>query len=207
MEIIPTAVFLINGFSFSFSHTWWYSVGPRDQDKNATQAIFNTKTLFPLTKSIKRVMQEWSNNPRKTIIADFEYNVRLLKTLKHEAIFQIAISNALGEWIVPASTINHCMSRREYFEKLKVCSQQYVHGNDTFRGSLWKHQFAMYYGSANEMPTEAMQDMKLASVKEGRMSTSVVVRYSKEFRSFRIILSTSARGVTSHPVPRAACAF
>lgn len=88
-------------------------------------------------------MQEWSNNPRKTIIVDFEYNVQLLKTLKHEAIFQIAISNALGEWIVLASTINHCMSRREYFEKLKVCSQQYLHGNDTFRGSLWKHQFAM----------------------------------------------------------------
>lgn len=108
--------------------------------KKATQAIFDTKTPFPLTKSIKRVMQEWLNNSRKTIIVDFEYNVQLLKTLKHEAIFQIAISNALGEWIVSGSTINHCMSRREHFENVKV----------------WKHQFAMCYGSANEMPTEAI---------------------------------------------------
>lgn len=46
-------------------------------------------------------MEAWFNNPYATIVADFKYNSQLPDTLGHEAIFQIAVSNALGEWIIP----------------------------------------------------------------------------------------------------------
>jgi len=124
--------------------------------KEASRAIFDSKEPFPLTMPIQRIMTAWFNDPYTTIIADFEYDVQLLPTLSHEAIFQIAVANALGEWIVPPSSINHCMSTLEYFKKLKLCSQQHRRGNNTYHGLLWKGQFAMHYGNVDEIPTRGI---------------------------------------------------
>jgi hypothetical protein len=101
-------------------------------------------------------MKAWTENPYTTIIADFEFDSHLLDTLRHEAIFQIAIVNALREWIVSPTSINHGLSTLEYFEKLSSASLKHRRGNNTYSGLLWKGQFAMHYGNVNDLPTRGI---------------------------------------------------
>jgi hypothetical protein len=127
-----------------------------DSYATALRAIFHPKRPFPLTTSVLRVMKAWTKNPYTAIIVDFEFDTYLLNTLKHEAVFQIAVANALGEWIVPPTSINHGMSTLEFFEKLKSNCLQRRGSNDTYRGSLWKGQFAMHYGAVDDLPTRGI---------------------------------------------------
>ena len=76
-----------------------------DSYATALRAILHPKRPFPLTTSVLRVMKAWTKNPYTAIIVDFEFDTYLLNTLKHEAVFQIAVANALGEWIVPPTSI------------------------------------------------------------------------------------------------------
>ena len=98
-------------------------------------------------------MEAWFYNPYTTIVADFEYSSQLLDTLGHEAIFQIAVSNALGEWIVSQSSIYHYMSTRGYFEKLTSCSEKHRGGQNTYHGLFYQGQFEKHYGNIDEMTT------------------------------------------------------
>ena len=79
--------------------------------------LLDHRTDFPQSSSIQRVMNAWSNSPYKVIIVDFEYDSKLLPVMKHEAIFQIAIANACGDWTVPPVSINHGILISELAEK------------------------------------------------------------------------------------------
>jgi len=63
-------------------------------------------------------MNAWTNSPDTTVIGDFEYSTGLLETLRHQAIFEFALANAHGKWIVPPTAINHRMSKQEFAERL-----------------------------------------------------------------------------------------
>ncbi|KAH8693471.1 hypothetical protein GQ44DRAFT_779904 [Phaeosphaeriaceae sp. PMI808] len=136
----------------------YFSTAKYEQDSYATalRAIFHSKRPFPLTSSVLRVMKTWPKNPYTTIIVDFEFDAYLLNTLKREAVFQIAATNVLGEWIAPPTSINHGMSTLEFFEKLKPNCLQRRGSKDTYRGSLWKGQFAIHYGPIDDLPTRGI---------------------------------------------------
>jgi len=127
-----------------------------DDYATALRAIFNPKQAFPLTPSVFRVMKAWTKNPYTTIIVDFEYDTYILNTLKHEGVFQIAAANALGEWIVPPTSINHGMSTLEFFKKLESNHLKPRANNNTLRASFWKKQFALHYGAVDDLPTQGI---------------------------------------------------
>lgn len=127
-----------------------------DSYATALRAIFYPKRPFPLTPLVLRIMKAWTKNPYTAIIVNFEFDTYLLDTLKHEAVFQIAAANALGEWIVPPTSTNHGMATLEFFDKLKSNCLQRRESNDTYRGSLWKGQFAMRYDAVDDLPTRGI---------------------------------------------------
>jgi hypothetical protein len=65
---------------------------------------------FPRWTSVDCIESAWRNEPLTTVIADFEYDSRLLKYLGHHATFEFALANAKGDWVVRPTTINHRMS-------------------------------------------------------------------------------------------------
>jgi hypothetical protein len=69
-------------------------------------------------------MNAWTNSPYITVIGDFEYSIGLLETLRHQAIFEFALANAYGNWIVPPTAINHRMSKQEFAEQLMSAQSQ-----------------------------------------------------------------------------------
>jgi hypothetical protein len=66
---------------------------------------------------MQKIRREWFGNPHATIILDFEYHSQLLGVMKEEAVFQVAIANAREDWIVPQTSINHCISTLELHRK------------------------------------------------------------------------------------------
>jgi hypothetical protein len=66
---------------------------------------------------MQKIRREWFGNPHAKIILDFEYHNKLLRVMKEEAVFQVAIANALGVWVLPQTPINHCISTLELHRK------------------------------------------------------------------------------------------
>jgi hypothetical protein len=65
------------------------------QRSNETRKkLLGAKTTFPQTPSMQKIRREWFGNPHATIILDFEYHSELLRVMKEEAVFQVAIANA-----------------------------------------------------------------------------------------------------------------
>jgi hypothetical protein len=65
---------------------------------------------FPRSQSVDHVESLWNDEPYTAVIADFEYNLVLLNILGHQAVFEVAIANARGGWILLPTTINHQVS-------------------------------------------------------------------------------------------------
>ncbi|RDL32386.1 uncharacterized protein BP5553_08842 [Venustampulla echinocandica] len=162
-----------------------------DQYKIASRAIMDLKKSFPLTKSIQLDMEPWFNNPYTTIVADFEYSSQLLDTLGHDAIFQIAVSNALGEWIVPPPSINHHMSTREYFEKLTSCCKKHGGGQNTYHGLFYQGQFEKYYGSIDQMTTQGLSWNEIGDLFDSYMkkhgSLQIFLEWSQNRGDYRCL--------------------
>jgi hypothetical protein len=53
-------------------------------------------------------MNAWSTHPSKVIIVDSEYDSRILPSMKHEAVFQVAIANVREDWIVSSCQHKPC---------------------------------------------------------------------------------------------------
>ena len=85
----------------------------QSQDTTSLASLLVPTTKFPLSPSIKRIMKAWVTRPSTTVVADFEYHIALLPTMRHEAVFEIAIANASGDWVIPPVTINHQISSSE----------------------------------------------------------------------------------------------
>ena len=58
-------------------------------------------------------MKAWETSPYTTVVVDFEYNIGLFPVLQHNAVWEIAIANANGDWVVPPVVINHEMPMLE----------------------------------------------------------------------------------------------
>ena len=43
-------------------------------------------------------MKAWETSPCTTIVVDFEYNIGLFPVLQQNAVWEIAIANANGDW-------------------------------------------------------------------------------------------------------------
>ena len=83
---------------------------------SANLKLLNRKTHFPWTYSVNRIMQAWFNEPYSIVIADFEYHSGVIRS---GGIFELALANAHGDWIVPPTSINHHISTKELYEKAK----------------------------------------------------------------------------------------
>ncbi|KAM0262149.1 hypothetical protein ACHAQJ_001892 [Trichoderma viride] len=55
-------------------------------------------------------MKLWADEPLNTAVIDFEYTAG---RKGHRKVLQMAIANALGEWIVPSTNINYGTSSEE----------------------------------------------------------------------------------------------
>lgn len=93
---------------------------------SANLKLLNHNTQFPRTHSIDRIMQAWSNGLYSIVIADFEYHRGLIRS---EGIFEPALANAHGNWIVPPTSINHHISTKELYEKAKSHWLSQTHDN------------------------------------------------------------------------------
>jgi hypothetical protein len=59
-------------------------------------------------------MHAWTNEPFNTVIADFEYGY---PDGQRREIYEIALANAHGEWIVPQTMINHNVTTAELADR------------------------------------------------------------------------------------------
>lgn len=104
---------------------------PRRISKNSKYWIQNCIRVIPVSEFLmilrlfhqKQSIEQWKlrkKRPANTLILDCEYNIRYLKLLKDRAVFQIAIANAKGEWVVPCTTINHRVPKRDLRELFEL---------------------------------------------------------------------------------------
>jgi hypothetical protein len=97
-------------------------------------------------------MNAWSNNSYTTAIVDFEYHSKLLPYMKHEGVFEIALANACGDWIVPPTSINHCISTLELCEKANsqwhLLQDKYDDSQHTGEMPIWYSHVLKFYGSS-----------------------------------------------------------
>jgi len=80
-------------------------------------------------------MEAWLKYPSSIIVVDFEYMVGPGFPLLP---IQIAMANAHGDWIVPATTINHGISKRELLERGNMLGSVYR--------TMWERMVMKFYG-------------------------------------------------------------
>ena len=92
--------------------------------------------------------------PSNTIVVDFEYMVGPGFPLLP---IQIAMANARGDWIVPATTINHGISKRELLERGNMLGFVYR--------TMWERIVMKLYGGDDmDKATESLTWEELASL-------------------------------------------
>jgi hypothetical protein len=92
-------------------------------------------------------MHLWTSKPHQVIIVDFEFENNLLKRLKHEAVYQVAIANACGDWVVPPVVINHGMLVSELEERRRSNSP---------KNQYTCRQITKFYGSDGAAETAGL---------------------------------------------------
>jgi hypothetical protein len=126
---------------------------PESSSPRAIVEWLGCSSHFPRSPSIDRIVNAWTNRPYTTVTADFEYSTGLLETLRDQAIFEFALANARGNWIVPPTAINHRMPKQEFAKRLMDAQSQRRHkfGSAIYDRELmiWKSQLAKFYGGAD----------------------------------------------------------
>jgi hypothetical protein len=103
------------------------------------------------SSSIAESMQTWAQLPKNVAICDIEA-CNLGRSISHLNVFEIAIANANGQWIIPPTIINYEITKRELFE--------------ANAGTLVNNLvFSKFYGDANE--TEARGNGKRTATWKG----------------------------------------
>jgi hypothetical protein len=124
------------------------SIGMQTQSK-AIRILLSPNTAYPLTSAIQMVMNAWYNNPHATMIVDIEYSSSAFSIFGPDAVFQIAIADARGDWIVPLTTINHRLPKRTLFERAHLLGWT----EDRFK---YEKAAIKFYGVANDNETEGL---------------------------------------------------
>jgi hypothetical protein len=109
---------------------------------SANLKLLNHNTQFPRTHSIDRIMQAWSNGPYSIVIADFEYHRGLIRS---EGIFEPALANAHGNWIVPPTSIKNHISIKESYEKAKSHWLSQTHDNSQINEYRLEYLRSQFY--------------------------------------------------------------
>lgn len=150
-----------------------YCSGPLGQPAQTFDAgqvsktLLDRRTEFPGFPSIRRVMKGWSTHPSKVIIVDFEYDSRILPIMRHEAVFQIAIINACGDWIVPPVSINHGISTSQLQEKVSsTLSSLPRRGRINIPRTTIHRQLVKFYGTIGEDETPGHSWAEIADILE-----------------------------------------
>jgi len=127
--------------------------------------LLNPKIKFPKTPSIEKVMILWSKSSYTTAVLDFEYHSECLAEMKEKGVFQVAIANALGEWIVPPTTINHQIPTLDLSSKgWKVLEAKYnnlpLDGHTKTQlikaWRMWQASIVKFYGQLSEDETSGL---------------------------------------------------
>jgi hypothetical protein len=113
-------------------------------------------------------MDAWSNAPYTTVVADFEYQTRLISTMKHECVFEIALANANGDLIVAPTSINHVVTISELCQKadVQLLLPQEKPSRHSYNEQMYyfRSQMAKYYGSANDSETPGLSWEEIADL-------------------------------------------
>lgn len=146
---------------------------------SANLKLLGHNTQFPRTHSIDSIMQAWSNDPHSIVIADFEYHPGLIRS---EGIFELALANAHGNWIVPPTSINHHISTKELYEKAKSHwlskTRDNPHINEYRLEHLrtqfyyWRSLILKYYGSIDDAETPGLSWEEIADLIDKYTSVS-----------------------------------
>jgi hypothetical protein len=116
--------------------------------KSLRVRLLDSKIHYHRSPSIRHVINTWSNNPYTTVIADFEYHSRLLPCMKHEGIFEIALANANGDWIILPTSINHGISTLELCENANT---QWHLLKEKFSGPNYDAQMPMWHSQVTKI--------------------------------------------------------
>jgi hypothetical protein len=90
-------------------------------------------------------MKLWEEKPYAVVIADFEY-AHDVRNMKHHGVFQIALGNPQGGWIVPPTTIDHGMTIQELANIQNVAM-----GDEPPAAKIARshHSFRKFYGQGD----------------------------------------------------------
>jgi len=130
--------------------------------------LLSPTTHYPETPEICAVRDAWMNNPYTTVVVDFEYIPSLAAVLKHQSVFQMAFSNAKGEWIVPPTMINHDMSVLELVEQFE--SALYSPGRkvstkkEKSNKAMCVAMVAKFYGPPSDSQTKGLTWEEIANI-------------------------------------------
>lgn len=119
------------------------------QKASMAAVLLDRSSPYPVSNAIRRTWHAWTNEPMNTVIIDFEF----FSPVAYDRVFQIAMANARGEWIVPQTNINHkkptadlvvvdCRQFRRaggYWDNADTICNVYGSVNDTLMSGLtWK---------------------------------------------------------------------
>ena len=88
------------------------------------------------------------------MVADFEYNVEAFRKFEYEAVWQVAIADASGNWIVPLTTINHRISKLALFERGQLLEER----------RRYECTIARFYGVVDESETPGLTWEEIANL-------------------------------------------
>jgi hypothetical protein len=125
-----------------------------EAQSRAARILLSPSTLYPLPPNIQRVLSAWYDKPYTIMVADFEYNVEAFRNFRHEAVWQVAIADASGNWIVPLTTINHCMSKQALFDRGQLLEES----------RRYENTIARFYGVVDEDETPGLTWEEIADL-------------------------------------------
>ena len=125
-----------------------------EEQSRAARILLLPSTFYPLSPSIQRVTSAWYDKPHTTMVADFEYTVEAFRKFEYEAVWQVAIADASGNWIVPLTTINHRISKLALFERGQLLEER----------RRYECTIARFYGVVDESETPGLTWEEIANL-------------------------------------------
>ena len=108
------------------------------------KAMKDNGEKLSLSRKMRSLLED---RPQNVMLLDFEYNVMALSDAGHRAIYEIAVMDGTGQWVVEPSVIDHQMTRGEL---AKVISRKLLtHGYPDWRianeSAITKNSLAKFY--------------------------------------------------------------
>ncbi len=117
------------------------------------------------TSSISTLAQKWNKSPKTVVICDIEA-ICTSYSISHIDVFEIAMMNAEGDWIIPPTAINHHLSKSDLLSR----GSSYI---------PYKMLISRYYGEINKKEAKGISERNATWKEIGKQFQAYVKKHGK----------------------------